>query len=133
MNKSSLSLIVAGVMAVAGAAQAQSTFDSPVHQAGEASTMTNGQPNAQTSNSDMPDTGTMGAGPVDIETTTTYSVPVYSYSLPAPVGATPIEQNRGGASDTSATPSRAGEASTMTGGVPNMSTDNAPGHVWGTR
>ncbi|QJW83265.1 hypothetical protein HK414_00350 [Ramlibacter terrae] len=133
MKKSSLSLIVAGVMAMAGAAQAQATFDSPVNQPGEASTMTYGQPNAVTSNSDMPDTGTMGAGPLVVEsqTITTYNVPVYSYSLPAPVSSLPHELDRGGASETSATPGRAGEASTMTGGVPNMSTDNLPGHVYG--
>ena len=132
MNKSSLSLIVAGMMAVAGAASAQTTFDSPVHQAGEASTMTNGQPNALTSNDSMPDTGTLGAGPAVVyESVTTYSVPVYSYS--APIGSTPYELDRGGASETSSVPGRAGEASTMTGGVPNMSTDNAPGNIYGPR
>ena len=35
------------------------------------------------------------------------------------------------AAETTNTPQRAGEASTMTGGVPNMSTDNLPGHVYG--
>lgn len=128
MKKSSLSLLVAGAMAMAGAVHAQATFDSPVNQPGEASTMTNGQPNALTSNG--PDTRTLGAGSA---TVTTYSVPVYSYSLPAPIGSQPYELDRGGASETSAVPGRAGEASTMTGGVPNVSTDNMPGHIYGPR
>jgi len=131
MKKSSLSLIVAGVMAMAGAAQAQATFDSPVHQPGEASTMTYGQPNAATSNSQMPDTGTMGAGPVVVETIRTYNLPIYT--VQPPVSSLPYELDPGGASATSTTPDRAGEASTMTGGVPNMSTDNLPGHVYGPR
>lgn len=130
MKKSSLSLIAAGVLAMAGAVQAQATFDSPVSQPGEASTMTYGQPNAVTSNSDMPDTGTMGAGPTVVEQTiTTYNVPVYT--LQPPVSNMPYDLDLGGASETSTTPMRAGEASTMTGGVPNMSTDNLPGHVYG--
>jgi hypothetical protein len=131
IKKSSLSLVVAGLMAVAGAAQAQNTFDSPQRQAGEASTMTYGQPNATTNNSG-PATGTLGAGPavVHSETSTTYIVPIYA---PAPIGQAPYELDRGGASDTSSVPARAGEASTMTGGVPNVSTDNAPGHVYGPR
>jgi hypothetical protein len=131
MKKSTLSLLVAGVLAVAGAAQAQATFDSPVHQPGEASTMTHGQPNALTSNA--PDIGTMGAGPAVVYTEgyTTYNVPVYV--LPAPAGSRPYELDRGGASETSSVPGRAGEASTMTGGVPNMSTDNMPGNIHGPR
>ena len=44
MKKSTLSLIVAGALAVAGVAQAE-TYDTPT-QAGEASTMTMGQPNS---------------------------------------------------------------------------------------
>lgn len=81
MNKSTLSLLVAGTLALAGVAQAQ-TFDTPT-QAGEASTMTNGAPNQLTTNSPYGDgnvalgTTILGAGPV---TTTTYG-----YTLPAPV------------------------------------------------
>lgn len=126
MKKTLPALIVAGLMA-AGGAYAAETFDSPVHKAGEASTMTQGQPNVDTN---VPNTAVLGAGPTVVYTeTTTYGQPVYL--LPAPVHSQPHELDRGGASDTSNVPGRAGEASTMTGGVPNMSTDNLPGHVYG--
>ena len=66
MRKTPLSaLLAAGIVAVAGVAQADS-FESPT-QAGEASTMTNGVPNQATTNSPFPDgynpTIVMGAGP----------------------------------------------------------------------
>lgn len=132
MKKSSLSLIVAGVMAVAGAAQAQATFDSPVYQPGAAGTMTYGQPDVVILNPQMPETGTMGAGPVVVvETIRTYNLPIYTVQPPG--SNLPYELNPGSASATTTTPDRAGEASTMTGGVPNMSTDNLPGHIHGTR
>ena len=97
MKKSSLTraLFVAGVVAVAGVAQAAETFDSPM-QAGEASTMTGGQPNALTTNSPYPDgtavivdTRVLGAGPAVIvpQGTITYgpTVTTYQYVAPAPV------------------------------------------------
>lgn len=131
-TKSTLSILAAGVLLAAGAAQAQS-FDTPVRQAGEASTMTQGQPNLETDNTlTAPDTGTMGAGPAVVYTESyTTSAPVYI--LPAPLGVAPYELDRGGASDTTTVPGRAGEASTMTGGVPNMSADNLPGNIHGPR
>ena len=64
-------LFVAGLVAAAGVAQAQTdkTFDSPMR-AGEASTMTQGRPNAETTNSPysdgtvVVDTRVLGSGPV---------------------------------------------------------------------
>jgi hypothetical protein len=77
MKKTTLSLIVAGALGLAGMAQAE-TFNTPT-QAGEASTMTMGQPNERTTNSPywdntvvvapsaqagvVVDTTTLGAGP----------------------------------------------------------------------
>ena len=135
MRKTTISaLIAAGIVAVAGVAQA-GTFDSPT-QAGEASTMTHGVPNAATTNSPYPDgynaTMIMGAGPSTVTTYTytypsviTYGYPVSSYTL---VPAYPVDNSWNGylnsASETSNVPQRAGEASTMSGGVPNMATTN---------
>jgi hypothetical protein len=83
-------LLLAGVLAAAGIAQAE-TFDSPMR-AGEASTMTGGSPNALTTNSPYPDntviidTRVLGAGPaVVVPYGTTYYGPSYSYSVPSTV------------------------------------------------
>ena len=98
MKMSSLSLIAAGVLAVAGAAQAADTFDSPTR-AGEASTMTMGQPNLVTHNSGVPgttytvpnvivDTTVLGAPPATItwvDPVPVYGTPPLTYLLPAPV------------------------------------------------
>ena len=121
MKKTTLSLIVAGALGLAGIAQAE-TFDTPA-QAGEASTMTMGQPNQLTTNSPYsdstvvapaPQTTTMGAGP----NTMSHSV----YVQPGWHGG---YRQRNEAAGTFNTPARAGEASTMTGGAPNMLTDNS--------
>ncbi|HVE52586.1 MAG TPA: hypothetical protein VNB23_04325 [Ramlibacter sp.] len=109
MNKKSLSLIVAGVFAVAGAAQAQATFDTPTR-AGEASTMSMGAPNLETS----VDTRVMGAAPSGI----------YAPDTVVTVPPNPMVVDRDAAAATFNVPSRAGEASTMTGGAPNVATDN---------
>jgi hypothetical protein len=97
MKMTSLSLIVAGVLAVAGVAQAE-TFDSPT-QAGEASTMTDGQPNLLTNNIGYPemsittvpgvivDTTVLGAPPATItwvDPVPVYVAPSVTY-LPPPV------------------------------------------------
>lgn len=135
MRKTPLSaLIAAGIVAVAGVAQA-GTFDSPT-QAGEASTMTMGAPNAATTNSPYPDgynaTLIMGAGPSTV-TSYTYTYPaVVTYGYPSSVyylsPAYPLDNGWNGylnnAAETSNVPQRAGEASTMSGGVPNMATTN---------
>lgn len=122
-------LLIAGAVALAGAAQAQTSFDSPT-QAGEASTMTHGQPNAETTNSPYADgshTMILGAGPAVVTQdtyVTTYTLP-HSYVLPAPVVTYGyMVDGFGGASESSNVPHRAGEASTMTNGVPNLLTTN---------
>lgn len=127
MKKSTLSLIVAGALAVAGVAQAE-TFDTPM-QAGEASTMTMGQPNQLTTNSPyadntvIVDTTVLGAAPVTMVPSTTVMVPMdhYVYTQPGYMG---NYQQRHQAAATFNVPARAGEASTMTGGAPNVATDN---------
>ena len=106
MKKTSLTsaLLLAGVLAAAGAAQAE-TFDSPMR-AGEASTMTGGSPNALTTNSPysdgtvIVDTRVLGAGPVVVmpQGTTTYVTPgttTYYYVGPAPVMEHPTVQWQG--------------------------------------
>lgn len=136
MNKTSLSraLLLAGLVAVAGVAQAE-TFDTP-QQAGEASTMTNGAPNQLTTNSPygdnsvVVDTTIMGAAPATV--TTIY--PALTYPAPVVVAPNtdttvtyvnrPVLVDRNAAAATFNVPSRAGEASTMTGGAPNVVTNN---------
>jgi hypothetical protein len=101
-------------MAVAGVAQAE-TFDTPT-QAGEASTMTMGQPNQLTTNSPY------GDHTVIVDTTVLGAAPVTVYSDNGP-----FVQHRDTRTQAAATfnvPARSGEASTMTGGAPNMLTDN---------
>ena len=123
-------LFVAGALAAAGAVAQAETFDSP-QQAGEMSTMTHGAPNLETTNSPygdvnhavvvttpgvvatapvmvVPNTTVLGAGPAVVTTTTMPGNP-YLHD---------------GSSETSNTPQRAGEMSTMTGGAPNMLTQN---------
>ena len=113
MNKTSLSLVIAGVFAVAGAAQAQATFDTPTR-AGEASTMSMGAPNLETNVDTHVNTHVMGAGPSSI----------YTPDTVVTVPANPLVVDRDAAAATFNVPSRAGEASTMTGGAPNVATDN---------
>jgi hypothetical protein len=132
MNKSlSRALFLAGMVAVAGAGVAQAeTFDSPT-QAGEASTMTHGAPNQVTTNSPYGDNSTviihgtpgvvvdtrvMGAAPAVVGSTLPDTEVTYVYR--------PIRVDRDQAAATFNVPARAGEASTMTGGAPNMVTDN---------
>lgn len=120
MKKSTLSLIVAGTLAMAGMAQAD-TYDTP-QQAGEASTMTMGQPNQLTTHSPYgdasvgTDTRVLGAPP-------TVTVPL-EHSVYVQPGWNGGYQQRHQAAGTFNVPARAGEASTMTGGVPNQLTDN---------
>ncbi|RYF44208.1 MAG: hypothetical protein EOO25_00465 [Comamonadaceae bacterium] len=95
-NRTTASFLLAGMMAVAGIAHAQSgsasaTTDVPT-KAGEASTMTNGKPNAKTTNSTASDT----SGTVRM-------------------GAT----GQTNAAATSSVPPKAGEASTSVNGRPN--------------
>lgn len=147
MTKTSLSLVLAGVFAVAGAVHAQNTYDSPM-QAGEASTMTSGAPNQLTNNVGYPHDASvnatvMGAAPATLTTDTTVTTTtiypshtvVTTYPAPASVQVgpdtvvtippSPLVVDRHAAAATFNVPARAGEASTMTGGAPNVSTDNA--------
>ena len=101
MNKTILfrALLTAGALATAGLAQAATNFDAPT-QAGEASTMTNGQPNLLTNNIGYPampvttvpgvivDTTVLGAPPATItwvDPVPVYIAPSMTYVLPPPV------------------------------------------------
>jgi hypothetical protein len=96
MKKTTLSLIIAGTLAAGGLAQAQTSYDTPA------------------SNSD---TQILGAGP------TTVMVPMEHYTYVQP-GWNDSYRQRHQAAGTFNTPARAGEATTMTNGQPNASTDN---------
>jgi hypothetical protein len=133
MNKSSLSraLFLAGAVALAGAAQAGSftgsgeTGMTPTTTMGaghgaqhhSAATSTGAGETGLTGSSGV-DTQSMGAGP----NTTYYAYP-QSHLWP---------ERRGGATATFNTPGRAGEASTMTNGVPNQETSNPSAPVTGS-
>jgi hypothetical protein len=94
-----ISMLLAAIIGFSGAAYASGaseSTESPLR-AGEASTMTNGVPNLQTTNSPYGDRINQGGRVANSELTAT---------------------------ETSDTPMRAGEASTMTNGVPNVATNN---------
>jgi hypothetical protein len=130
MNKTrTLSLLMAGLLAGAGAyaqvaGSTSATSDVPVT-AGEHSTVTHGQPNMATTN--QPGLATTGPAysasgvPVDSASSTSVmgasAAPAGSYH-----GAREVPRN--GAAVTSNIPVGAGEASTMTNGVPNLKTNN---------
>jgi hypothetical protein len=143
MKKMSLSLLAAGVMAVAGMAQADAIFypDGTVVDLGP----TGGDTLALGSSDSMSsvDTTVLGAGPSTSSVTTTTTVsPTVEYVYVQPninwdrsVALAQVHRNahlmHGGdyrtrhqAAATFNVPARAGEASTMTGGAPNMVTDN---------
>lgn len=94
-----LSFLMAGLLAAAGAqaqtASASGSSDAPL-KAGEASTQTQGQPNAKTTNSPVGDAAAM---PVPKDT-----------------------QSMGAAAATSSVPAKPGEASTYVQGKPNADT-----------
>lgn len=92
------SLLLAGLLALGSAAHAQTTSNVP-SKAGEASTMTQGVPNVQTTNTQSRD-----ASKSEIREDA---------------------QGRSKATATTAVPGRAGEASTMVGGKPNVN-PNSP-------
>ncbi len=103
MNKhATTSLLLAGLMALAGVASAQTaaaTADVPV-KAGEASTMTQGVPNAKTTNTPGSEAPAMTKSEIREDA-----------------------QGRSAASATTRSPGRAGEASTMVKGNPNANPD----------
>ena len=108
---SRLALVAAfSIGGIAHAQKAAETSNVP-QRAGEASTMTGGAPNAKTTNE-----------------TTTPSTADKASSKPSKVAktskASKTSTGKGSATETSNSPQRAGEASTMTGGVPNKKTTN---------
>ena len=144
----SLSIVFAAALAAAGVAQAQvaETTNSP-QRAGEASTMTGGAPNAKTTNATttsrpanvntaMPaettnvpqragEASTMTGGQPNAKTTNT--VGTTTDRKTSKMGNKSDKAGTAGkaaATETSNTPQRAGEASTMTGGAPNAKTTN---------
>ena len=139
MKKMSLSLIAAGVMAAASFAHADAIFypNGTMVELGP-----NGADTLALSSSDSLDTTVLGAGPVVSSSTVTTVTPRYEYVYVQPninfdrsVARTQLHSNahlmhrgdsmtRHQAAATFNTPARAGEASTMTGGAPNVSTDN---------
>jgi len=140
----SLSIVFAAAMAAAGVAQAQlaETTNTP-QRAGEASTMTGGAPNVAASNSTTTQRPT-GVPATPAETT---NVPQRAGEASTMTGGAPNSQTsnlpgtttnkqtsgmgntgsetagKAAAAETTSTPQRPGEASTMTGGAPNVKTN----------
>jgi hypothetical protein len=142
MKKISLSLLAAGVMAAAGFAQADAIYypDGTMVELGESGTDT-----LALGSSTASDTSVLGAGPA-LATVTTVSAPQVVYVQPnihwdRTVAMTQMRSNvhlmhkglgeheRKQAAATFNVPARAGEASTMTNGVPNAMTHNPNGSM----
>lgn len=129
MNKMSLSLFAAGAMAVAGATHAMQndmTFDVP-QRAGEMSTMTHGAPNRLTDNTHHGQVGSHGPAIVlsaPVDTTVMGANPWQSDTQVTIIDRGPLVVDRNASAATFNVPAQAGEMSTMTGGAPNMSTNN---------
>ena len=131
MNKSRLSILLAGLLAVAGAqAQTAAATSSVPVKPGEASTQVQGQPNADPNSPSAP--GAYPSAPTYPSTaypaTTTPGAQTYPSSQAMPRTKDEIRQEAkgmGAAAATTSVPGRAGEASTMVHGQPNMD-PNAP-------
>jgi hypothetical protein len=139
MKKMSLSLLAAGVMAAAGLAHADAIFFPNGTMVDLGPT---GADNLALTSSDSLDTTVLGAGPATSTTTVTTVSPTVEYVYVQPninwdrsVAMNQVHHNyhlthrgdyatRHQAAATFNVPARAGEASTMTGGAPNMATDN---------
>jgi hypothetical protein len=124
-TKTAASLLIAGLMTGAAWAQtASATSDVPV-KAGEASTMTQGQPNMATTHNAPASHSSVGSASATPVTSAT-GMPVDSATstavMGAPSGAREVPHHS--ATVTSNVPTKAGEASTFTNGVPNMATHN---------
>lgn len=137
MKKLSLSLLAAASMAVAGVAQADAIFypDGTVVELGETGA------DSLALDSSM-DTTVLGAAPSSMTVTTVQSPLVYvqpNINWDRTTAMTQLrtnphlvhsgvvsQQQRTQAAATFNVPARAGEASTMTGGAPNATTDNTP-------
>lgn len=141
MKKLSLSLLAAASMAVAGIAQADAIFypDGTVVELGETGADTLALDSSMDSSVD---TTVLGAAPSSMTVTTVQSPLVYvqpNINWDRSTAMTQLrtnshlvhngvvsQQQRTQAAATFNVPARAGEASTMTGGAPNATTDNAP-------
>ena len=142
MKKTSLSLLAAGLMAAAGFAQADAIYhpDGTVVELGE-----RGADSLALEGSSSSDTSVLGAGPASASVTT-MSAPQVVYVQPnihwdRTTAMTQLRSNvhlmhnglseheRKQAAATFNVPARAGEASTMTNGVPNATTHNPDGSV----
>lgn len=125
--KTTASVLLAGLLAGGAYAQgASATSDVPLR-AGEHSTITHGQPNMATTNDTLGDPVAVGsAGAAPVTSATGQPVDSASSSGTAVMGAPGQARILPDASATATTnvPARAGEASTMTNGVPNMVTHN---------
>jgi hypothetical protein len=139
MNKSSLTraLLISGAIGLAGAAQADVIFypDGTSVELGES-----GADTLALSESGMIDTSVLGGPAATLSTTTVTTGPAYVYVQPnihwdRATAISQLHQHRSmmgkrhsgsekAAAATFDVPARAGEASTMTGGAPNMLTDN---------
>ncbi|RYY73479.1 MAG: hypothetical protein EOO24_46485 [Comamonadaceae bacterium] len=106
------SLVLAAALAAGGIAQAQTAAETSnvPQRAGEASTMTGGAPNAATANP----TGT----------TTDKRASSMGNKAHGKAHDKAGTSGKAAATETSNTPQRPGEASTMTGGAPNAKTTN---------
>jgi Ser-tRNA(Ala) deacylase AlaX len=148
MKKMSLSLLAAGAMAVAGMAHADAIFypDGTSVELGDsgADSLVLASSDELSMSTPLVDTTVLGAGPItsSVATVTTVSPTVqYVYVQPninwdRSVALSQLHSNahlmnrhssyttRHQAAATFNVPARAGEASTMTGGAPNMVTDN---------
>ncbi|WP_332814325.1 hypothetical protein [Ramlibacter sp.] len=127
-TRTTTTLLMAGLLAAGGAyaGGASPTSDVPV-KAGEASTVTHGQPNMLTTNEPLQHPAPVSSAG-DAAVTSATGVPLDSASSPhtvvmgAPADARVVPHYS--ATVTSNVPTRAGEFSTWTNGVPNMKTYN---------
>ena len=133
MKKSSLTLIAAGAIGLAGAVHADAIFypDGTMVELGE-----NGAELLALDSTPTVDTRMLGAGPATTMSTTTVAVPEVVYVQPnihwdRTAVLSHMHQHRAltkeqrhQAAATFDVPARAGEASTMTGGAPNLVTNN---------
>lgn len=126
--KTTVSLLLAGLLAGGAYAQSASGSSDVPLRAGEHSTVTHGQPNMATSNDSQlhPPAVSSTADPINSAAGLPVDSASSSDSDTAIMGAPsePRVLSRDSATVTSNVPTRAGEASTMTNGVPNMSTHN---------
>jgi Ser-tRNA(Ala) deacylase AlaX len=147
MKKMSLSLLAAGAMAVAGMAHADAIFypDGTSVELGDsgADSLVLASSDELSMGTPMVDTTVLGAGPAISSVATATTTPTVQYVYVQPninwdrsVALSQLHSNahlmnrhssyttRHQAAATFNVPARAGEASTMTGGAPNMVTDN---------